>query len=60
MTIETLQAALQNVIDSGTNKPTDKVVFRNWKERGELSEVDYVLTAVDPETLTLCWDDGHF
>ena len=60
MTIEKLQEALQGVIDGGMNKPTDKVVFRNWKGRGELSEVDYVLTAVEPETLTLCWDDGHF
>ncbi len=60
MTIEKLQEALQGVIDGGMNNPTDKVVFRNCKERGELSEVDYVLTAVEPETLTLCWDDGHF
>lgn len=60
MNIKKLQEALQGVLDSGMNKPTDKVVFRNWQERGKLSEVDYVLTAVEPETLTLCWDDGHF
>ena len=60
MTIEKLQEALQGVIDGGMNKPTDKVVFRNQQSLGTLSEVYYVLTAVEPETLTLCWDDGMF
>jgi hypothetical protein len=60
MTIQELQHQLQAVIDQGKNKPTDKVVFQNWKPQGVLSEVDYLLTAVEPETLTLCWDDGHF
>jgi hypothetical protein len=60
MTIEKLQEALQRVIDSGKNKLTDKVVFRNQQTPGTLSEVDYLLTAVEPETLTLCWDDGNF
>lgn len=60
MTIEKLQEALKRVIDDGKNKPTDKVGFRNQQKPGIISEVDYLLTAVEPETLTLCWDDGMF
>jgi hypothetical protein len=60
MTIEELQKHLQNVIDSGANQPSDKVVFRNERKPGTLSEVDYLLTAVEPKTLTLCWDDGMY
>ena len=60
MTIEELQIHLREVIESGKNKKTDKVVFRNEHPAGTLSEVDYLLTAAVSESLVLCWDDGSY
>lgn len=63
MEIQQLIKQLQSCIDEKSNKPTDVVVFHHTiiDHSGKgYSEVDYILTAQKPNSLVLCYDDGHF
>lgn len=61
MTIKELQEHLTRLLKEKKNKPTDQVRFRHTiHESGPSSSVDYLLTAQEPRTLLLCYDDGHF
>ena len=59
MSVEQLIRQLQQCLDEGKNKPTDEVRFLSASPPC-YKGMDYILTAQAPNTLTLCYDDGHF
>lgn len=62
MTVEDLQKILSKLVDEGKTQLNSEVVFRhNIHESSSVySSVDYVLFKQNPNTLVLCYDDGHF